>query len=135
MNPKRLAEAVQLGASMGYVFIATASGSGRTHLAAARTIALTPENHVAVSDWFCPETMQNVRSNSFLSIVAWDAARDYGFQILGELEEASDVAMLDGYVPELDTRRPIPQVERWLLVHVDKVVQFKIAPQSLQRIY
>lgn len=130
MNLQRLAEAADLAARVGHVFVATASSSGRTHLAAARTIALTPENHVAVSDWFCPETLQNIRSNSFLSIVAWDPARDYGFQILGELEELKDVAMLDGYAPGLDKRPPLPQVERQLLVHVDKVVEFKIAPHS-----
>lgn len=130
MNPKLLTEAAELAARMGYVFVATAGSSGRTHLAAARTFSVTPENQVRVSDWFCPETMQNLCGNNFLSIVAWDPAADYGFQLLGELADLKELGMMNGYLPELEEKPPLPQVQREMVVRVDKIIDFKIAPHS-----
>jgi hypothetical protein len=130
MNSKILAEAVGLAERIGYVFIATANASGRTHLAAARTLSYIPEDQVVVSDWFCPETVRNLHSNRFLSIVAWDAFTDQGYQLLGELKAIKDLEMLDGYSPDLEKKPPIPQVDRELLVHIEKVVEFKIRPHS-----
>jgi hypothetical protein len=130
MNPKLLREAAELAARMGYVFVATAGSSGRTHLAAARTLSVTPENQVRVSDWFCPETMQNLCANNFLSIVTWDPAADYGFQLLGELVDLKELGMMNGYLPELEEKPPLPQVEREMVVRVDKIIDFKIAPHS-----
>ena len=57
MNPKRLTEAVDLAAEVGHVFIATADLSGRPIWRAARKLSLGAENQVVVSDWLCPETV------------------------------------------------------------------------------
>jgi Pyridoxamine 5'-phosphate oxidase len=130
MNPRTLAEAIELAAKKGYVFIASADASGKTHLAAARSIFITSENQVAVSDWFCPQTMENLKSNRSLSIVAWDDANDYGFQLLGTLRKMTDLKMMNGYSPELAKNHPIPQVNRELLVEVERIIEFKIAPHS-----
>ncbi len=130
MNPKILSEAVEIAARIGYVFIATANASGRTHLTAARTLSYVPENQVVVSDWFCPETVRNLHSNRFLSIVAWDPSTDQGYQLQGELKALRDLEMLDGYSPDLEKKPPISQVDRELLVHIEKVVEFKILPHS-----
>jgi len=130
MNLKTLAQAVALAERVGHVFIATANASGRTHLAAARTLSYIPSDQVIVSDWFCPETVKNLHSNRFLSIVAWDAAADLGYQIQGELKAIKDLEMLNGYSPDLEKKPPIPQVDRELLVRVEKVLEFKIRPHS-----
>jgi hypothetical protein len=130
MKPQTLAEAVELAARIGYVFIATADLSGRAHLAAARRLSLDEENHVLVSEWLCPETVINLRTNRFVSLVAWDAAADRGFQLLGKLREMKDLEMLNGYSPDLEKKEPIPQVERELVVQVDQILEFKIAPHS-----
>ncbi|MBI5585964.1 MAG: pyridoxamine 5'-phosphate oxidase family protein [Deltaproteobacteria bacterium] len=132
MNPQTLAEAVALAGRIGHVFIATADPSGRAHLAAARRLTLGPEKQVAVADWLCPKTVLNLRQNPFLSLVAWDPAADQGFQLLGELQEMKDLEMMNGYSPELEKKGPIPQVDRELVVRVDEILEFKIAPHSDQ---
>ena len=130
MNPQSLAEAVALAARIGYVFIATADTSGKPHLAAARRLTRRKGHQVAVSDWLCPETVVNLRQNRSLSLVAWDPVADHGFQLLGTLAEMNDLEMLDGYSPDLEKKGPIPQVDRELLVQVEQVLEFKIAPHS-----
>jgi hypothetical protein len=130
VKPDLLAKAAELASKMGYVFVATANSSGKTHLAAAKNLSVTPENQVRISDWFCPETMQNLCSNNFLSIVAWDPAADYGFQLLGELVDLKELGMMNGYVPDLEKKPPIPQIQREMVVRVDKIIDFKIALHS-----
>ncbi|RPH89257.1 MAG: pyridoxamine 5'-phosphate oxidase family protein [Desulfobacteraceae bacterium] len=130
MKPQTLTEAVEMAARVGYVFIASADLSGRPHLAAARRLSLGAENQVVVSDWLCPETVINLQNNRFISLVAWDAAADQGFQVLGKLREMKDLEMLNGYSPDLEKKGPIPQVDRELVVQVDQILEFKIAPHS-----
>ncbi len=129
MNPKLLKEAEKLAAEVGHVLVATADPSGRTHIAAARTLSITPGNEVVIADWFCPETMQNLCSNHFLTIVTWNPATDYGFQISGELVDLKELGMMNGYLPEMENH-PIPQIERQMVVRVEKIIDFKIQPHS-----
>ncbi|MBI2831100.1 MAG: pyridoxamine 5'-phosphate oxidase family protein [Chloroflexi bacterium] len=129
MNPEVLDKAVQLAGQVGYTLIATANARGQPHVAAAGRISLTPEKHLAVSEWFCPGTLANLQANSRVAIIIWDIKTDTGYQILGEMEEVKDMAVLDGYVPA-ERKSAIPQVERQLLLHVDKIIDFKRAPHN-----
>ena len=130
MNPQGLAEAVDLAERVGHVFIATANLSGKVHLGAARRLHLGAGNRVVVSEWLCPETLNNLKENRSLSLVVWDVAADHGFQLLGNLQEMNDLEMLNGYSPDLAGKSPIPQVYRELFVHVDQILRFTIAPHS-----
>lgn len=130
MKVEILKEAEQLAAKAGHVFVATADAKGWPHVAAAGRLALTPEGHVIVTEWFCPGTMANLRANPRLSLVVWDSASDVGYQLIGELEEIKDLSMLDGYTPQVESKSPVPQVERQLLVHIDRVIDFKRAPHT-----
>jgi len=130
MNSKMLAAAIALAERLGHVFIVTAHASGRTHLAAARTLSYIPDDQVTVTDWFCPQTIINLHTNRFLSIVAWDPFSDEGFQLQGELKTIEDLEMLNGYSPELERKPSIPQVDRQLQIRVEKVVEFKLRPHS-----
>ena len=93
MNQKRLAEAVDLAGLVGHVFIATSDLSGKPHLGAARRLSLGAENRVV---GLCPETLNNLKGNPYISLVVWDVAADQGFQILGKLQEMNDLEMLNG---------------------------------------
>jgi hypothetical protein len=42
----------------------------------------------------------------------------------------TELEMMNGYSPALEKRSPIPQVNRRLLVRVEKIIEFKIAPHS-----
>ena len=130
MNIEILKAAAELATKVGYILVATADAKGWPHVAAAGRLALGTNGHVSVSEWFCPRTMANLRANSRLTLVVWDAAVDNGYQLLGELEETKDVSMLDGYSPGREGKVTIPQVERRLLVHIDRIMEFKRAPHS-----
>ncbi len=130
MNVEILKKAEQLTAQAGHVFVATADAKGWPHVAAAGRMALAPEKHVVVTEWFCPGTMANLQANPRLSLVVWDSAADVGYQLIGELEEIKDLGVLDGYAPQVEGKAPVPQVERQLIVHIDRVIEFKRAPHT-----
>jgi hypothetical protein len=41
-----------------------------------------------------------------------------------------DLEMLNGYSPDLAKKGPIPQVYRELVVQVNQILEFKLAPHS-----
>ena len=125
-----LSRAERLAAKTGHVFIATADAKGWPHLAAARRLDITRDGHARLTEWFCPGTVANLQVNPRLAIVVWDATTDAGYQIIGELESIKDVGVLDGYSPREEKRHPVPQIERQLLVHIDRVVDFTRAPHT-----
>jgi hypothetical protein len=130
MNANTILKAVDLGKRMKHVFVATADNRGLPHLAAAGTIRIVSENQIAIEAWFCPGTLQNILCNPMISVVAWDPATDIGHQILGKMEKIEDIAILDGFSPDIETGAQLPQSERRLIVRVDKVLAFSHAPHS-----
>ncbi len=122
--------AVDLGQSREHIFMATSDKAGWPHVTAAGTIRRISDEKVAVSDWFCPGTVKNLEENRQVSLVVWDPVPDKGYQLLGKVEEVDEEAMLDGYDPELETRERTPQVERELVIRVEKVLDFTYAPHS-----
>ena len=82
MNVELLQGMEQLATRVGHLFVATADANGWPHVAAAGSLALTPDNHVVVTRWFCPGTMTNLQANPRLSLVVWDPAPDVGYQLL-----------------------------------------------------
>ncbi len=129
MNQATLKEAVNLARRLGHVFVATADKAGRPHVAAAGKLDESPEGQVRVSAWFCPATMANLAENSRIALVVWDAPEDRGYQLLGEAEQVSDIAMMNGLAPD-EGAPPLPQVEREILVRVDRMLEFTHAPHS-----
>ena len=125
-----LEEVAQLATKAGYVFITTADADKYPHLAVARTMVLKGKGKIAVREWFCPGTIANLQSNSHVSIVVWDKDSDTGYQLLGEMEHMMDTGMTDGYIPKIESKQTLPQVERQLLIRVNKVIDFKRAPHS-----
>ncbi len=130
MNTEIIKKAALLASKIGYVLVATSDARGWPHVGVAGKIANPRDNHIAVTEWFCPGTMSNLQANPKMSIVVWDSLSDTGFQLLGELEEIKELGIIDGYSPEVESQKRVPQVERQLLVHIDKVLEFKRAPHS-----
>jgi hypothetical protein len=94
-------------------------------VAAAGKIRLTPEGRVAVEAWFCPGTVANLQSNRHIALIIWDPNMDNGYQLLGETEKVEDTAIMNGYAPGLEDKSALPQVERRLVIRVDKIIGFK----------
>lgn len=130
MKPKSLNTAVELAEKLEHVFVATADSSGMPHVAAAAKISQTSEDQVTVAAWFCPGTLVNLKNNCRISLVVWDAPVDKGYQLLGQVEKVEEIAMMNGYSPEIDETTVMPQVENRLLIRVDKVIAFSHAPHS-----
>ena len=125
MKPETPHNIEQLAAKIGYVFIATADIHGQPHITAAGKLAQTTEKHMLITEWFCTQTLSNIEMNPKISVIVWNSMTDFGYQIIGELEAIKDVGILDGYSPQNESKQPVPQVERQLLFHVDKVLEFK----------
>jgi predicted pyridoxine 5'-phosphate oxidase superfamily flavin-nucleotide-binding protein len=130
MNKKTLTQAAALAQKLRHVFVATSDGKGLPHMAAAGKLALTPDGRVAVAAWFCPMTVANLQKNRRVSLVIWDPQSDMGYQLLGQAEKVEEIAMMNGHAPGVESQHPLPQVERQLLVRVDKIIDFKHAPHS-----
>jgi len=120
----------RFAAEVGHVFIATADNKGQPHIAAAGRLAQTPDKHFSVTEWFCPRTLSNLQVNSKLSLVVWDSKTDSGYQVIGELEGIKDIGIVDGYAPKIEGKAVVPQVERQLLLHVNKILDFKRSPHT-----
>ncbi len=130
MNVKTLKKAVDLAKKLKHVFVATADSTGIPHIAAAETLTFEPQNRLAVAEWFCPATLANIRINQNITLVIWDPDSDTGFQLIGRLEKINDLGVLDGYAPQIESKSILPQVERQLIICIDKITQFKHAPHS-----
>jgi predicted pyridoxine 5'-phosphate oxidase superfamily flavin-nucleotide-binding protein len=129
MKQKLLEEIVEHASSVGAVYFATADAKGVPHIAAAGKLEVAGES-LAVTEWFCPGTMQNLAENKAVSIVVWDDACDAGYQVIGELEKIIDMNIMDGFSAELESGKPLPQVERKLIVRVKEIIDFKLGPHS-----
>lgn len=127
---KNLDNAIDLAEKLGHVFVATANSAGMPHVAAAAQLSLVSDNRVAVSAWFCPGTIANLGDNNRVALVVWDPDPDRGYQLVGEVEKVEEQAMMNGYSAEAESRSPLPQVERKLLVKIEKVLAFSHAPHN-----
>jgi hypothetical protein len=60
---------------------------------------------------------------------------DNGYQLLGETEKVEDTAIMNGYAPGLEDKSTLPQVERRLLIRVDKIIGFRRSPHTDEEEY
>jgi len=127
---KGIERAVALAQRLQHVFVATANRDGTPHIAAGANLSLTDDNRLSVSSWFCPATVSNLQENRKVSVVVWNPEADEGVQVVGTVERIEEISILDGYAPGIETTELSPQVERRLIVDVEKVIAFSHAPHS-----
>jgi uncharacterized protein len=130
MKPETIRSAIRLANKTNHILVATTSPEGTPHVAAAGELNLDSEDHVSVAAWFCPGTLANLKNNRQISVVVWDASEDFGYQLLGSVEHIDELAMMNGFAPEIELAFPRPQVERRLRMRVDRVYHFSHAPHS-----
>jgi len=124
-----LNEMIKLANDNGIILIATADKNCIPHIAAAKRLSIN-NDCAAVEEWFCPCTMENISVNRNIAIVVWDNQADIGCQLIGKVQDVSDEAIMDGFLPGFEKFPPLPQVERQLLVKIEKILEFKLAPHS-----
>lgn len=113
----------------GLAYVASADEAGFPHLAAGRDLQVPDSRHVAFEAWFCHVTLHNVAHNPRVAIAVTDPATGDGYQLLGVVEQAEDVAILDGFAPGLE-EPGMPQFETRLVVRVEQVMAFSAGVHS-----
>jgi predicted pyridoxine 5'-phosphate oxidase superfamily flavin-nucleotide-binding protein len=111
------------GAAVAYV--ASADERGQPHLAVSKLIRILDAEHVAFTAWFCPQTAENVAKNPKVAVSVWDATHDHGYQLIGEVTNATVTATLDSWPGPEREYGPISQEERRLIIRVDGVMELK----------
>ena len=111
------------GAKVAYV--ASADDRGQPHLAVSKLIRILDAEHVAFTAWFCPQTAENVAKNPKVAVSVWDAAHDHGYQLVGEVTNATVTATLDSWPGPEREYGPIPQEERRLTIRVQAAMELK----------
>lgn len=130
MQMDRLKEAVELASKISHVFVATVNEKGCPHIAAAGKLVFSRDDCLAVTSWFCPQTVLNFKKNQNVSLVVWDSSVDHGYQIGAKLLDTEEVGILDGFTPEFEDESSMPQVQRQLLLKPQLVIEFKHAWHS-----
>jgi hypothetical protein len=131
MKADTLVKAVAMSQETGHIFVATADHGGLPHMAAAGPlILLLDEKRVAFDAWSCPHTLSNLSINRWLALVTWDSNLDVGYQLIGWVENIEDMALLNGYAPELEDKGSIPQAKKRFTLRVDKIIGFHRAAHS-----
>ena len=130
MNAEKLAEAVRLAKKAGHVLVATADARGMPHVTAAGRLEPAGNSAVAVTEWFCPGTVSNLQKNKAVSVVVWTKPLERGLQLLGYLEAVQDLGVLDGFAPAVEKDHPMPQIEKRVVIKVEKVLEFCLGPHS-----
>lgn len=130
MDTDTLHEVMAFARDLDHFLLATVAPDGQPHIAAAGELALSANGLLAITDWFCLTTLDNLRKNPKIAIIVWDRKRDRGYQLLGEAQGVEDLAMMDGYVPGPDACSSRPQVERRLLVRIGRILDFSQREQS-----
>lgn len=130
MNPQAFREAVSLAGKVEYVLVGTASKEKEPHIAVATGINIVDDIHITVSAWFCPTTVINLFENPSVSLVVWDSQNDTGYQLIGTSERVENMAILGCWTPEVEGNTTIPQVERRILMRVDRIIDFRHAPHN-----
>lgn len=64
-----------------------------------------------------------------VALVVRDPQTDKGYQLLGQVTEVGEEAVIDGYLPE-EAERAGPQVERVLAIQVDEILRSSQGPHS-----
>jgi hypothetical protein len=111
--------------SAAVAYVASADDRCQPHLAVSKLIRILDAEHVAFTAWFCPQTAENVAKNPKVAISVWDAAHDHGFQLIGEVTNATVTATVDSWPGPEREYGPISQEERRLTIRVEAVMELK----------
>lgn len=106
-------------------WIASADAEGRPHLSLGKVEAARGQR-VWVSGWFCPRILANLETNRAVSVTV--RGPHEGYQLLGQVEEQTVDALLDGYAP--DEAQRVPSARYRLTVAVGSVLEMGDAPHS-----
>jgi hypothetical protein len=127
MKESAVRQAVTMAAEGLPVFLTTVGPGGMPHLTTVGAVALLDRDHLRLTEWFCPQTVENTRDNRRVSLTVWDPAHNTGWQLTGQVEVIESAAMMDGYDPNAE---PMPQILSMLDLHVEQAMRFHHGPHT-----
>ncbi|MBI4335452.1 MAG: hypothetical protein HY589_02230 [Candidatus Omnitrophica bacterium] len=130
MSIEILKRAEALAKEVKYFFLVTSNSQGQHHIACIKDFEILSQQSVAVKAWFCPVSMVNLEENRALALFMHNADMDSGYQLVGELLRADDIAVLDGYARKEEEARCFPQAQKRLVIQIDKVMEFTRAAHA-----
>jgi hypothetical protein len=125
MDISGLQDAIAMALTRQHVWISTADSLGVPHIASVGSVRVEDDRVIVLSDWACPTTLMNLKSNNSITIVAWDVMTDRGYQILGRV---ADVAALVSDGDEELGKAIVGDRELWVRPH--RVFAFSHAPHD-----
>ena len=109
--------------NVSYVFVASADTSGQPHVAIGEQVVISGDSLLIFENWFCPATLQNIASNTRVSVVAVMPDTGKGYQMIGTVVKSAETAFLNGYDPIVSIPET-PQVLTRFTVKVEKILEF-----------
>jgi len=118
-----LEQALRLADRAKHLLLATVDETGTPRLTAVEACTPAGADRVAVRAWIDVSAIQTLGEGSRLTLLLWDQ-QGHGYQLTGQLVRSQEAAVLDG-LAEIEEHVHFPQVERYLLVQVDGVEEFR----------
>lgn len=115
----------------GVFYIGTSDQAGSVHLAVAEGLKVPDDRHVAFEDWFCHQTLENLKPNPRITIGVVDPRTKKGYQLIGEVEKVNIGAILNGFAGQKEKQwSHYPQSKYQLYIRVDRIYELNIGPHS-----
>ena len=129
MNDAAVRQVVAMAAEGLPVFLTTVGAAGVPHLTTVGAITLLEHDRLRLTEWFCPQTVENTRDNRHVSLTVWDPAHNTGWQLTGQVELIQAAAVMNGYDPNAPAE-PIPQMLSMLDLRVEHAMRFHHGPHN-----
>lgn len=118
-----LEQALRLADRGKHMLLATVDETGTPRLTAVEECTPAGADRIAIRAWIDISGIQTLGVGSRLTLLLWEE-QGHGYQLTGQLVRSQEAAVLDG-LAEIEQHVHFPQVERYLLVQVDSVEEFR----------
>lgn len=123
-----LEQALRLAERTKHMLLATVDETGTPRLTPVEECTPAGADRVAVRAWIDVAGVQTLGPGSRLTLLWWDE-QGHGYQLTGQLVRSQEAAVLDG-LAEIEEQVHFPQIERYLLVQVDSVEEFRFGARE-----
>ena len=123
----KLEQAMRLAQRARHMLLATVDEAGAPRLTPVEECKPAGEGRVAIPAWIDVPPLEDRGGRSRLVLLFWDD-EGRGYQLAGAAVRSHPMAVLDG-LAEIEQQVHFPQVERYILMQVDSVEEFRFAAE------
>jgi len=107
------------------VFVVTANSQGIPGIISAEQLIPVSGKELVLECCLCTETLVNLWENPLIMILVWNRIDDSGYQLEGRLLQMKDISEMDEDSQKRDLNGLSPQIRKYLLVEIKKVIKIK----------